>query len=604
MKKTYNNPEIEMLAINTIDVIASSGDIEEKLGGTDPKGYTVDGINGLSEFVYKSVPITYRGGINATESGRVNLLYWNDKPLYLSVTYYLDGVQIGEVEWYKSGDNGPQTVTIKPLPEYENMELTDTVWEVKCFDPLSGNETNTSAVYGNLYDGSGSRTVSGNPGARFTMPDRHIHLYAYTQNPKTSTTVEKIWDDSDNQDGVRPKRIEMTLSNGDTRILSPQNNWSATVEGLAKYSGSHPEHFSWDEGAKKWVPSVSALNEGLTLIEYYWTETVVPEGYTMSFTTVQNEDGTFKTIITNRYSTGKVNVSVTKAWEDADNQDGKRPTSVQVQLYANGEAKGVTVALDESNNWSYIWEGLDEFSEGEEIEYTVSEVGQIAGYTTVVTGSRAEGFVITNTHTPESTGITATKVWKDENNQDNLRKDVVLHLTRKVGDGAAQVVDGQDKTIPADATGDALTVSWNELPKYEDGVEIIYGVIEDAVDGYETVVTGSAASGYTVTNTHNPDTTEATVKKVWNDNGNQDGIRPTQIVVTLSNGSKVTLNEANNWSATITGLPANVPGQVGVPAVYTWQEPEVEGYVLSGNATSGIITTLTNTRNRNRVREC
>ena len=33
MKKTYNNPEIEMLAINTKDVIASSGDIEEKLGG-------------------------------------------------------------------------------------------------------------------------------------------------------------------------------------------------------------------------------------------------------------------------------------------------------------------------------------------------------------------------------------------------------------------------------------------------------------------------------------------------------------------------------------------------------------------------------------------
>ena len=33
MKKTYNNPEIEMLAISTKDVIASSGDIEEMLGG-------------------------------------------------------------------------------------------------------------------------------------------------------------------------------------------------------------------------------------------------------------------------------------------------------------------------------------------------------------------------------------------------------------------------------------------------------------------------------------------------------------------------------------------------------------------------------------------
>ena len=43
--------------------------------------------------------------------------------------------------------------------------------------------------------------------------------------------------------------------------------------------------------------------------------------------------------------------------------------------------------------------------------------------------------------------------------------------------------------------------------------------------------------------------TEATVKKVWNDSENQDGKRPAELKVTLSNGTEVTLNEANGWTA-------------------------------------------------------
>ena len=31
-----------------------------------------------------------------------------------------------------------------------------------------------------------------------------------------------------------------------------------------------------------------------------------------------------------------IDISVVKTWNDADNQDGKRPESVMVQLYANG----------------------------------------------------------------------------------------------------------------------------------------------------------------------------------------------------------------------------------------------------------------------------
>ena len=37
----------------------------------------------------------------------------------------------------------------------------------------------------------------------------------------------------------------------------------------------------------------------------------------------------------------------------------------------------------------------------------------------------------------------------------------------------------------------------------------------------------------TLTNTHIPETVNATVYKVWDDNNNQDGIRPLELTVTL-----------------------------------------------------------------------
>ena len=36
-----------------------------------------------------------------------------------------------------------------------------------------------------------------------------------------------------------------------------------------------------------------------------------------------------------------------------------------------------------------------------------------------------------------------------------------------------------------------------------------------------------------ITNTHTPDTTKKKVKKVWNDHGNKDGIRPKSVLVNL-----------------------------------------------------------------------
>ena len=95
-----------------------------------------------------------------------------------------------------------------------------------------------------------------------------------------------------------------------------------------------------------------------------------------------------------------------------------------------------------------------------------------------------------------------------------------------------------------------------------------------------------------ITNNYSTEKTSATVKKVWDDNNNQDGKRPESITVKLSNGETVTLNEKNNWEATIENLPKYNKNQL---IKYTWEEVKLpEGYKLTSVNVEGLITTITN----------
>ena len=56
-----------------------------------------------------------------------------------------------------------------------------------------------------------------------------------------------------------------------------------------------------------------------------------------------------------------------------------------------------TLELTADTNWTGSFTELDKYADGQEITYTVDEVS-IKGYNTVITGTQAEGFVVTNSH--------------------------------------------------------------------------------------------------------------------------------------------------------------------------------------------------------------
>jgi hypothetical protein len=117
-------------------------------------------------------------------------------------------------------------------------------------------------------------------------------------------------------------------------------------------------------------------------VEEVLGEGVTREPYTVSYPTPtnNNSEADVKAEIVNSYNVAKTQLTVTKSWDDNDNQDGIRPSAVNVQLYANGEfVEGTRTELNASNNWTKTWTDLFVNEDGEKIEYSVVE-DEVIGY--------------------------------------------------------------------------------------------------------------------------------------------------------------------------------------------------------------------------------
>ncbi len=248
------------------------------------------------------------------------------------------------------------------------------------------------------------------------------------------------------------------------------------------------------------------------------------------------EVGDFVPVYVNRWQPDTMSVSVRKVWDDANDQDGKRPEAgIAVKLLADGETaldkdgnEVTSIVLSENNNYVGTFENLPTLVDGATVEYTVEEINIPEGYDSVIEGSAADGFVITNTYTPETTAVTATKVWTgDDEFGTDLRADVTLHLYGKQ-DGKI-VFDGGEKTITMDESGEPEgEAEWTELPKYMNGEAIEWTVTEEAVLGYSGSVEESGTDGteFTVTNEFVGPSDSVTVTKVWDDDDDRDSKRP------------------------------------------------------------------------------
>lgn len=372
-----------------------------------------------------------------------------------------------------------------------------------------------------------------------TYESRYHDLGLYAS--QISIPVEKVWNDNDNQDGKRPNSVTVTLyannqSTGKSLTLSKANGWKGTFENLDEFK----------DGEK--------IN--------YTVEEAPVSGYTANIT--DSDSGGFT--ITNTHTPETINISGSKTWNDNNNQDGKRPASITIRLYANGTEltdKVQTVTAD--NNWKWSFTDLPKYAEGKLIAYTITE-DSVDGYTSAV-----NGYDVTNTYSPEQTSVTVTKAWDDKNDQDGIRPESITVKLLANGE------DTKKELVLSD--GNSWTGTFTELDKYQNGQEVVYTIEEVEVNGYSTVVTGDASTGFTVTNSHTPATTEVSGSKTWDDADDQDGKRPDSITIRLyANGEQVkvvTVTEEDGWKWNFTNLPKY---ENGSEIRYTITEDVVLGY--------------------------
>lgn len=175
---------------------------------------------------------------------------------------------------------------------------------------------------------------------------------AIPENPET-LTVRKVWVDNGH---AHPDSVTLELWKGgeryDSVTLNEANGWSHTWTGL-------PAGKDWDI-----------------------KEIDVPAGYTVSY------DYSGKTVIVTNTYRETVEQTVKKVWAEGSKN---HPGAVKVEL-RNGDVVVDTVVLNNGNNWSHTWTGLD--ANG---KWSVREIEVPKGYTP---SYETKGGVTVITNTP------------------------------------------------------------------------------------------------------------------------------------------------------------------------------------------------------------
>ena len=228
-----------------------------------------------------------------------------------------------------------------------------------------------------------------------------------------SVTAEKIWNDNDDEFGIRPGSVTIKLYK---QVGSGEKTQVTSVElkGTADQppSGSNPVGYEYDAWKAKFINLPKCGKDGTTVTEitYSVVEDPVPTGYSVIYdpsSGIPGENGTVK--IKNTPET--VPVTVKKIWDDNNNENGIRPGSIKVKLYkqigTGTEILVEEVTLNDGNNWTKTWPVLPKYGKDTDntvkiITYKVSEV-DVPGYSVIYDPlSRIPGAdgIVTITNTP------------------------------------------------------------------------------------------------------------------------------------------------------------------------------------------------------------
>ena len=393
------------------------------------------------------------------------------------------------IEFKKAGD---YTLTIKEKPGTDvGIAYDNTVYTVKVNIATDSDSTANKLKVNEVK--SGNDTLTERDGT-YVLPSADKKANFINRVKKGSLKITKTLEVPD---GFEKSKVYTFTVSKDGVFYDKDGNTGAGAT-VSVEAGKTVEVKNLPIGTYT-VAETDASVEG-----YSWTVTANEKPG--STATVEVTDNTFADVIFkniyNQTTEEKVDISGTKTWSDGGNQDGSRPSSITVNLLANGtkvDSKTVTA----KDNWKYSFTDLPKYENGTAINYTVTE-DAVAGYSTII-----NGYDITNSYTPGQTSVTVTKAWVDNDNKGNKRpSEIKVQLYADGRESGSSVALNE---------ANKWTYTWTGLDEKNGGTTIAYTVKEvGTVDGYEASVSGDARTGYTITNTLKSGTLEI-VKSITGD---------------------------------------------------------------------------------------
>lgn len=373
------------------------------------------------------------GGASSKINVTVNKV-WNDqenkdglRPDQITIQLYADEEEKGEPVTVIPDADGNWNYRWTRLPKNQN-----------------GHAIEYTAKEINIPDGYVSESVKNADGS---ITITNTHTPETPAEDKTTVSVKKNWIGPEG-DSVTVHLLADGIDTGKTLKLTKDSAWSGTFVGLRVYSetgekiaytvsedpvSNYTSEITEDaeneftitntsvattevKVTKKWVGTAldsatvglladGELKESIALnADKNWTYTFenLPkydsaDGHEISYTVSESPvDGYSSAIsgtakdgytITNTI-TGKISIPVTKVWA------GGTGDKAVVHLFADG-IEIESLELNSSNKWQHTFENLDQYKDGEEIRYTLTE-DSVSGYSTTITYSQDKGFTVTN----------------------------------------------------------------------------------------------------------------------------------------------------------------------------------------------------------------
>ena len=383
---------------------------------------------------------------------------------------------------------------------------------------------------------------------------------------QVDVVVQKIWDDEDNQDGLRPEEITFTLYADGRKVgsetASEADCWAVRFPSLPQLNSNGMDiHYS-----------VSESNTNGYVIKSAKSSVIEGEAAAITFTQ------------TGIHDTSAMDINVRVSWNDSLDADGKRPEYLTVRLYANGRPDGNPVRISGSTDWTYVFKNKARNSGGSPVSYSIVPEDEINGYETEIVRKADDCFSIVNTHNAEKKAsddasemltLSGTVRWEDGNNQDGMRPGqtgiTLFANNRRIAWNTVSVENG-------------WLYRFENLPKYDDENEISYKVSLDPVEGYSI---SESEGGFVCTREADPFSIQGEVK--WEDGGNAGKTRPSQAVVCLladgKEAGRQVITEKEGWTFCFDGYPKYRSGR---EIAYTLEADPAEGY--EPDITDGVIS--------------